>query len=215
MASELIDMASQFKGLPMEELIGAPLTAACNAQVKLAIATSDFIKTIGFFAPTDAALKADPNAIGGTRTAKFGFSRNTGGTSKEDVMLEVPLLAIVKVPALSITRVDITFDMEVKSSSASVESEDKSGKFSADASVGWGCFSLKVHVEGAVATHKENTRSSDNSAKYHVEVHAEDAGMPEGLARVLDIMNSAITAPPGKAVAPLPSRKLSLMFGHR
>lgn len=75
MASELIDMASQFKELPMEELIGAPLTAACNAQIKLAIATSDFIKTIGFLAPADAALKTDPNAIGGTRTAKFGFSK--------------------------------------------------------------------------------------------------------------------------------------------
>jgi len=71
---------------------------------------------------------------------------------------------------------------------------------SADASVGYGCFSLKVHVEGSVSSHKENTRSSDNSAKYHVEVHAEDRGMPEGLARVLDIMQQAITPPPAKAV---------------
>jgi hypothetical protein len=42
-----------------------------------------------------------------------------------------------------------------------------------------------------VATHKENTRSSDNSAKYHVAVHAEDKGMPEGLARVMDILQTA------------------------
>ena len=40
--------------------------------------------------------------------------------------------------------------------------------------------------------HKENTRSSDNSAKYHVQVLAEDTGMPEGLARVLDILHTAI-----------------------
>ena len=65
-------------------------------------------------------------------------------------------------------------------------------KMAADASVGWGPFSLKVHVEGSVASHKENTRESDQSAKYHVAVRAEDKGMPEGLARVLDIMNSAI-----------------------
>lgn len=200
---ELIDMASQFKGLPMAELIGSPLTAACDAQVRLAVATSDFIKTIGFFPPS-ADSKGDPNAVGGVRLAKFGFSRNTAD-GKEDVMLDVPLLAIVKVPTLSITRVDITFDMEVKSSSASKESEDKSGKFSADASVGWGPFSLKVHVEGSVATHKENTRSSDNSAKYHVEVHAEDKGMPEGLARVLDIMSQAITPPPSSKKLPAPA----------
>jgi hypothetical protein len=172
--------------------------------VKLAVATADFIKTIGFFPADPDKLKADPNAIGGTRTALFAFTRTLPDGTKEPVSLEVPLLAIVKVPALSVTRVDITFDMEVKSSSASKESEDKSGKFSADASVGYGPFSLKVHVEGSVSTHKENTRSSDNSAKYHVEVHAEDSGMPEGLARVLDIMNQAITAPPQsqKALAP-------------
>jgi hypothetical protein len=57
---------------------------------------------------------------------------------------------------------------------------------------GWGCFSATVHVEGSVAAHKENTRSSDNSAKYHVQVLAEDTGMPEGLARVLDILHTAI-----------------------
>lgn len=114
------------------------------------------------------------------------------GTEDEDVVMDVPLLAIVKVPSLFIDTVDITFDMEVKSSSSQKESEDKAGKFSADMEAGWGCFSIKVHVEGSVATHKENTRSSDNSAKYHVEVHASDKGMPEGLARVMDIMNSAI-----------------------
>lgn len=198
--SDLIDMSSQFKGLPMADLIGSPLSAACDAQLKLATATANFIKTIGFLPPTDPS-KSD---VGPTRTASFAYSRNTP-TGKEDVTLEVPLLAIVKVPSLSVTRVDISFDMEVKSSSVQKESEDKSGRFSADASVGWGCFSLKVHMEGSVATHKENTRTSDNSAKYHVEVHAEDSGMPEGLARVLDIMHESITSPPSPAAATPPA----------
>lgn len=192
--SELIDMASQFKGLPMAELIGSPLTAACDAQVRLANATADFIKYVGFLPPP----ASDPNGIGATRTAHFAFTRpvadpnDASKTIDENVTLDVPLLAIVKVPALSITKVDITFDMEVKSSFASKESTDASAKMSADVSVGWGPFSAKVHVEGSVATHKENTRSSDNSAKYHVQVLAEDSGMPEGLARVLDILQSAI-----------------------
>ena len=73
---------------------------------------------------------------------------------------------------------------------------------SADMEMGWGPFSLKVHVEGSVASHKENTRSTDQSAKYHVEVHAADKGMPEGLARVLDMMNSAIAPKTVTAAAP-------------
>ncbi|MGF6710599.1 hypothetical protein QFZ41_001563 [Luteibacter sp. W1I16] len=193
MADELVNMSSQFKGLPMGDLIGAPLSAACEAQVKLAQATADFIKVIGFLPP---AAANDPTGVGATRTASFKFKRpvdNPAGTGifEEEVELEVPLLAIVKVPNLSITNVDITFDMEVKSSFSQKESEDKKAEFAADMSIGWGIFSAKVHVAGSVATHKENTRTSDNSAKYHVAVHAEDKGMPEGLARVMDILQTA------------------------
>jgi hypothetical protein len=199
-------MGNQFTGLPMQDLIGGPLNAAADAQVRLANSTADFIQKVGF-RPSDAAIKAaaaaktpvqyDP-ATFDVRTVDFKFNRATGPADEKGVVptelvsLEVPLLAIVKIPALSIETVDIIFDMEVKNSESSKESEDKSGSFSADTSIGWGPFSLKIHVEGSVASHKENTRSTDQSAKYHVEVHAADRGMPEGLARVLDMMNQSI-----------------------
>ncbi|MFD1560969.1 DUF2589 domain-containing protein [Paraburkholderia silviterrae] len=192
--SELIDMASQFKGLPMSDLIGSPLTAACDAQVKLANATADFIKYVGFLPPAEG----DKNGVGATRLAHFAFTRPTQDPADitksidEHVTLDVPLLAIVKIPALAITKVDITFDMEVKSSFMSKDSTDASAKMAADVKFGWGPISAQVHLEGSVATHKENTRSSDNSAKYHVQVLAEDSGMPEGLSRVMDILHSAI-----------------------
>jgi hypothetical protein len=204
-------MGDQFKGLPMGDLIGGPLMAACDAQVKLARATSDFIKVVGF-KPTPAQLAGTDKPcgelwdVGDVQTAKFRFSRpsavpdaTTGQTTQEDVCIEVPLLSIVKIPSLGIKTVDVSFDMEVKNSETSKESFDAQAKMEAEASVGYGPFSLKVNISGSVSSHKENTRSTDQSAKYHVEVHAEDSGMPEGLARVLDIMNSAV-AP--KSVTP-------------
>lgn len=204
----LENMAAQFKGLPMGDLIGGPLNAACDAQVRLAQATVDFIRVVGFESP-----KKDGNEwSGGTRTAKFQFNRpvmidpgtpasGTGANinagkppviGTELVEIEVPVLAIVKVPSLSISSVDITFDMEVKSSESSKDSTDTEASMDADMSFGWGMFKGKVKVHGQVATHKENTRTSDNSAKYHVEVHAVDSGMPEGLSRVLDMLAQSV-----------------------
>jgi len=199
--ADLVNMSDQFKGLPMDSLIGGPLTAACDAQIKLANATAQFIKVVGF-----EPDPSDPAKLGSTRTALFKFKRPVElpqssvpilpGTApaigEEEVELEVPLLAIVKVPNLSITTVDVLFDMEVKSSYSSTEKTEAEASMGADVSVGWGVFSAKVHIQGKVSSHKENTRSSDNSAKYHVEVHAEDRGMPEGLARVMDILQSSI-----------------------
>ena len=209
MADELVNMSSQFKGLPMGDLIGGPLTAACDSQIKLANATADFIRVVGVLPPANPDPN-DPYAVGGTRTALFRFKRpvdnpdpaNGGAIAEEEVELEVPLLSIVKVPSLSIQSVDITFDMEVKSSFSAKESTDASATMNAEMRVGWGIFSAKVNIQGSVATHKENTRSSDNSAKYHVEVRAQDTGMPEGLARVLDILQTA--AAPRKISAPVP-----------
>jgi len=202
-------MGDQFRGLPMADLIGGPLMAACDAQVKLANATANFIKVVGFLPPPDSKDgKIDPNAVGDVRTALFQFSRPraiTDGSKPDDpkteqVSLEVPLLAIVKVPNLSVNTVDVTFDMEVKNSETSKESFDASASMSAQAKVGWGPISVSVNISGSVSSHKENTRSSDQSAKYHVEVHAVDTGMPEGLARVLDIMQQAIVPTTSTAV---------------
>ena len=206
-------MGDQFKGLPMGDLIGGPLMAAADAQVRLANSSAQFIQQVGFRPTSTTQLDANGNpvfdpATFDVRKVDFKFNRPAGPPDAngvvptEEVSLEVPLLAIVKVPALGIESVDIIFDMEVKNSESSSESQDTKGGFSADAKIGWGPFSLNVHVEGSVSSHKENTRSTDQTAKYHVEVHAADRGMPEGLARVLDMMNQAI-AP--KTIAPAPA----------
>lgn len=204
--AELVKMSDQFQGLPMDSLIGGPLTAACDSQIKLARATADFIKVIGFLPPSDDQVKNDPNAFGDTRTAAFKFKRpvelpsppSADGKPKppkiaeEEVELEVPLLAIVNVPNLSVTNVDITFDMEVKSSFSATAGAATEASTSAQAGAGWGPFSAKVTVQGKVSAHAETTRASDNSAKYHISVHAEDKGMPEGMARVMDILQTSI-----------------------
>jgi hypothetical protein len=194
-------MGNEFSGLPMADLIGAPLNAACDAQVRLAKATADFINTVGFNPELDAQQKPTGKLV--PRQVDFSFWRpvedgtpldpTTGKVAKvEKVQLSVPFLAIVNVPSLMVKSVDITFDMEIKTSESSHESDDKTASLDATMKVGWGPFSAEVKVHGSISAHKESTRSTDKSAKYHVAVHARDDGMPEGLSRVLDILQSAI-----------------------
>ncbi|MFK3773737.1 DUF2589 domain-containing protein [Pseudomonas sp. NPDC089406] len=190
-------MGNQFRGLPMGDLIGGPLTAACDAQVRLANATAEFIKVVGFLPPQDAE-GSDPNGVGDVRTVSFRFDRPSaapaadGGTAMERVELEVPLLSVVKVPNLAINNVGITFDMEVKHSENLRDASSAQAAMSAEAKVGWGPFSAKVNISGSVSSHKEHTRSTDHSARYHVELNATDSGMPEGLARVMDLISQSV-----------------------
>ncbi|MDR1218860.1 MAG: DUF2589 domain-containing protein [Treponema sp.] len=177
-----MSIGAQFAGLDMENLIGGPLSAAANASVKLAKSTADFINTVGF------------NPDKSARTMLFKYEKSDadalGNPIRNEMSLQVPLLAIVPIPNLQIDEVNIIFDMEVKECEKAESSLDAGGSFSA--SVGIGPF--RVSISGSVSVHQSNTRSSDNSAKYHVDVRAANHGTPEGLSRVLDIL-AASAAP--------------------
>ncbi len=53
------EIANQFSGLPMASLIGDPLQAACDAQLQLANATANFIKTVGMKEDGESVRTAD------------------------------------------------------------------------------------------------------------------------------------------------------------
>ncbi len=169
-------IAEQFAGLQMDQLIGAPLRAAADASNQLANSTAEFINRVGF------------DANGNVQTVAFGYQRrsvNEDGTSNLDEMkVNVPMLAIVPIPNLQVDEVNILFDMEVKQSEKQESSMDMGATVSGTLNLGI----VKVSVTGNISTHQSNTRSSDNSAKYHVDVRATNHGIPEGLARVLDMM---------------------------
>ena len=169
-------IAEQFAGLDMQQLIGGPLSAAADASTQLANSTADFINRVGF------------DANGKVRTVAFAYqkrSMNEDGTSNLDEMkVDVPMLAIVPIPNLQVDEVNILFDMEVKQSEKSEKSLDLGASITGTMNLGI----IKVSVSGSVSAHSSNTRSSDNSAKYHVDVRATNHGTPEGLARVLDMM---------------------------
>ena len=183
---DLVNMADQFKGLDMSNLIAGPLLATCDAQVKLAKSAAEFIDEVGL--RTDGESKV-------ARTVDFSMTRpnqiEDGTIVEESIDLSVPMLAIVHTPNLLIEEANVSFSMEVKSSFAEKSSLDAEAGIEGKATVGWGPISASVKIHGSVATHKENTRSSDNSAKYEVSVKAKQAGTPEGLMKVLDMMASA------------------------
>lgn len=207
-------IGNEFSGLPLDALIGGPLTSACNAQVMLANATQNFINNVGF-KTTTSGTGNNTTSTQVTRQVDFEFwqpmpidSTAASGTSGavaqvQKVKLSVPLLAIVNVPAMMIKSVDITFDMEVKSTEMHNDSTAASASASASASGGWGPFSAQVSISGSVSTQQSNTAATDRSAKYHVEVRARDEGMPEGLSRVMGMLQRAIA--PISVGAPQPT----------
>ena len=193
-------IADQFKGLPMSDLISQPLIAAAQAQGQLSNITQQFIKDVGL----------EDNGSGGLSARSVDFNFNSpetsadGDTTLTPNNLSVPLLSIVNVPNLSVKKATVDFTMEVKSASKDTSSSDVTGNISTSASYKAWWSPVKCSMTASVTTNKksESVRSTDNSAKYDVHVEARDDGAPEGLMKVLDILNAAIV-PNGSSSQPI------------
>ena len=183
-----MSVAGQFAALPMESLIGGPLNAAATAQGQLASITTEFIQNIGLEKDKDGKLSARTVDFHYEKPVKVTDDKGVETWTKVPMDLTVPLLTIVKAPNLQVKEVNVQFDMEVKTSSSSSNETKKDASVEASWS-GWGA---KVKFNASVSNTQKSQRSSDTSAKYHVDVKALDEGAPEGLMKVLDILQEAI-----------------------
>lgn len=176
-------VAKNFSDLPMRELISAPLNAAAESQFRLAETSLNFINKIGF----------EDNG-GNPRLLKFDLERpveTPSGIETNTVKVQAPLLGLVPVPALLIEDVHVDFQMEVTSTEASKSNTTAEAGTSASYK-SW--FGASAEIHGKVTTSRENTRSTNQTAKYNVSVNARQQRPSEGLSRLMDILASC-TAP--------------------
>jgi hypothetical protein len=188
----LVDMSQQFGNLPMEELIGAPLVAAANANRTMVMTNANFIQEVGL-------LKDSEGKITGANMVDFAYKMQDKEGKVQDMSISVPLLAIVPLPALKVEEAEVTFSMQVNSSTEDTSETESEAGFEGSASYNAGIFKASVKVHGKTSAKSSHTRKSDNSAKYDVHVIARDNGIPEGLSRVLDIIHDAVTPVPVEA----------------
>lgn len=98
-----------------------------------------------------------------------------------------------KIPPLLIDDVQIDFQMEVTTTETSKDTSSSEVSTSANSSFKFGCFaSGSVSVNGKVSSSRENTRSTNQTAKYQVHVPARQQEPTEGLSKLMDIMAACV-----------------------
>jgi hypothetical protein len=183
-------IADQFAGLPIEELIVSPIVGMAKGQAKLNEVTWKYISEVAF-------VKDEKTGATTARSLDVEMNRvvTNGDTGEQEIQKlynKVPMLPLVPLPSLAITSADIEFAMEVKTSEASKDTSSSENSYEASASGRWWGMSFSAKVAGKVATNKENTRSTDNSAKYNVKVHAEQLPATEGMLKLSDYLTQML-----------------------
>ena len=201
MANELVSMAQQFSGLPMDSLIGGPLNAAAKANAAMALTQTAFLLDTCF--KKDDKENYEPIMISMSLTRGViepGKDGAPSTISSVKTSFELPLLTIIPLNSLGVDEVNISFEMEVKSSYGEDTHEEKSKDLKAastfEAKIGIGPFSAKI--TGSVSYDQKESSSKDthyqksNSAKYTVKVHAKQLPLPQGVTTIIDVFSKAI-----------------------
>lgn len=210
--AEDVTQVGKFVGLPIKELLVAPITAAAEGQNLLNKVTLDALDDLAFDY-TGVVRNADGKIISGKPKAKtidFDMTRlvadpnSTTGYSEITFPVKAPVLSLVNPPVLSMDRITVDFSMELKETitdtntsnkNATVSSEtDTSGSYSGGFLFNkvHGSVSNKTIITGALSSSREQTRASDFSAKYHARIEAVRVAPAEGLAKLTQIFASVL-----------------------
>ena len=175
------NVTDNLKGLPMRELIAAPLIAAAEAQQELAATAWNFYQQIAF----------DGKSGNKARILEFDVERPIQQDGKMTTMpqsVKAPFIGLVPIPSLLIDRVDVDFQMEVTDTSNVKNTTNAEVETKASAKH----WFINAEISGKVTTARENTRMTNQTAKYQIHVSASQQPQTEGLSKLMDIMASCI-----------------------
>lgn len=209
----LVSMAQQFTGLPMDSLIGGPLNAAAKANAAMAVTQTKFMLDTCFSTVTTGTA---PNQVTNYKPIMIKMALTRGVIQPQNpgqggvvpppqivpvtTTFDLPLLTIIPLNSLGVDNVNITFEMEVKSSFSEEQSQQTETTIKAstefEVKVGWGPISATVKGSASY-DHKDSANHSthyekSNSAKYTVNVHAGQLPLPKGVNTIIEAYTMAI-----------------------
>lgn len=202
----------ELSSIDFSAMMGSPLNAAVEAQIKSALATVDFIKQVGFEPDTVTNGVTTPGKV---RSVTFSYDKlnplydptldaNDTGNDDEATLtynLTVPTLAIVPIPYLRVEDVTIQFNAKIASTTYQRNSTAESfgGNLSAKAGWGWGSARLSAYYSKRKSTVSGST--VNRTYALDVKIHAVQDEIPAGLERVLGILEDLITETPSDQTA--------------
>ena len=175
-------IGAEFQALPLDYIISSPLIAAVKAQSIAAQATKSFL---------EGMIDKDSSK---PITVDFSVDQQSSDGVVNSLDVKAPMLALVPVPHLRIDELTINFSFEIsqtyrdsKETNKSVDMTVSSGR----ALSPW----VKASVKGSASSKSAKESETNRSGQLDITVRASESAVPEGLARVLSLMTSAIQTP--------------------
>ena len=192
------DHAQELSSLNFSSIIGGALNAVVVAQAQSAKTSVDFIRDVGFNPPEDGKSgPGDPIYVSFKYPKEIAPATADKGAVYQDMEIKVPILTILPVPFIRVANAEIDLNVKINSITSTENSEEDKKSLSAEVTAGYKGFGFNANVKiNASVSHQKKSSSSEKVEReysLHINVKAVQDGMPAGMERLLDILESAIT----------------------
>jgi len=173
-------IGAEFQALPLDFMISAPLVAAVKAQRIAAESTKEFLESM--------------IDNGKPYTVEFSVDQTLADGQTNELKVHAPLLAMVPVPHLRIDALSIDFTFEISQTYRDASETSKSVDISVASGKALSPW-VSASMKGSASSKGSKESTLNRSGQLQIHVQASESEIPEGLARVLSLMTSAIPAP--------------------
>lgn len=199
---------SDYGALTLYQLIGAPLKALIDAEAQSAMATARYIEKVGF--ESNEGDENGPSApfespLGDLRTVKFKVRRPDADGEVTDSQVELPLLSMLPIPALQIKNAELEYAVKILETRLRDAPREQIGqRVRQSVSTGVGAregeaedseladqAGHEVELTAVYGRSDEATRQRNSlDMQIRMKVNVEQADLPSGLARLLNLMDA-------------------------
>jgi hypothetical protein len=190
---------AEFAKIPLEFIIATPLLTVIEAHKVAALTTLNFIESLNKetvrFKIKTAKTNAVNNSTGSDQTVgKPTVSQPEGGEETGSIEVEVPLLAIVKVPCLNFDSLSVSFNYNISQIYTQKDTSGQRAEFKASTK-----GLLSRFVDASLVGSVEHSRTRENvvnrGGSLEIKLHVSETQLPPGLEKVLNAIVENIEVP--------------------
>lgn len=186
------------KSLPLQDILGAPISALVQAEAQASRTALDFIEQVGFVRPPDAPPDAGALDVGTLRMVEFGYSKLDANGNPAQFVARIPLLALFPIPGLRVKLATLSFTAKITDVFTETTSQTVSGETGGESTGGTGTgpdsFLTRPQVgfRGSIVSASGTQGTTTSSYDLNIKVELEQTPVSPGMAKLQSMLDLAI-----------------------
>ncbi len=188
------------KSLPLQDIIGAPVSAIVQAETQASRTALQFIEKVGFVKAADAPPEASALDVGSLRMVEFGYTKPDENGDPAEFVARIPLLALLPIPGIRVKLAKIAFTAKITDVYTETTSETQSGETGGGAPAeenddDAGSSFLNepvVNFRGSLVSNTSTTNNTTSSYDLNIQLELEQTPLTPGMAKLLSMLDLAI-----------------------